>query len=346
MVISCGKRRYCSQNKQFMQWLLLASMFTFIGAISSDAILTQLILALICPTRDPLDQSASNWIPHLSPECNDTSKHFIAEGTDWFTTIVRDNSIASVTTTFTLTLLGDVVGRKPIALLAIGVSCLDKFLIALSPHPYIIHYVHVACGLFGSTTLVFAVVFSAMADISGSSSRSKDFSWIEAALTLGISIGPYTGGLIAEKFGIQLPFYVSAVGFLFIFVYILTIQETLPKDKRTRLVCSLSSRILSPQFSVNSCKDDKDHDPLLLSSDTEHSLSAATAQSPSETNFWRISPIEAILIFIQSWDWIVLTILMFFAWFGLFGIMFVISLYAKYKFGWGAYEMVRIPFLH
>jgi hypothetical protein len=335
-----------------MQWLLLGSISIFIDSISSEVMLSQLILAIMCPTSKSIDPKASTWIPRLLPECNDTSKQFIAKGTDWFTVIVRDSQIAAVTTVFSLTLLGDVVGRKPIVLLATGVSCLDKVLLALAPHPYIIHYTHVACGLFASTILVFAVVFSAVADISGTtgSNRSRDFSWTEAGIAVGVSLGPYIGGLTAKKFGIQLPFYLSAVGFLFIFIYILMIQETLPKDKRTRLVCRLTSSVLSTQSSVNTSSKDnnnqhkhsQEQDPLLLSTDTGHDLPSATVQSHSVTSMWRISPIGAILIYIQSWDWIVLTSLMFCSWFAMYGFIFVISLYAKYRFNWGAYEIVRI----
>ena len=339
-----GDRGYCSgNNKQFLQWILLSSMFTFFDMMASNMILTQLILALICPSH--LDHESS-WVPQLLPECNDTSKSFISKGTDWLDIIARDNSIAALATTFTLTILGDVVGRKPIALLAAGALCLDKLFMALSPRPSVIHYAHVACGLFGSMNLYFAFMYSAMADISGLSRRSKDFAWVEAALYLGVSIGPYMGGLLAEKFGIQMPFYVSSVGFLITFVYILMIQETLPKDQRTQLLC----RSKTCQ-SNNSRIEQNGEDPLLL--DQNHSVNEACPASdsdpsttepiPKETKWWMITPVGVLIIFTQSWNWIVLLSLFFFTMFEQGGYVFIISLYAKYKFDWGAYQIVRRP---
>jgi MFS family permease len=322
-------------------------MFTFFDMMASNMILTQLVLALVCPTH--LDHKSS-WVPQLLPECNDTSKSFISEGTDWLDIIARDNSIASIATTFTFTMLGDVLGRKPIALLAAGALCLDKLFMALSPNPSAIHYAHAVCGLFGSMNLYFAFMYSAMADISGLSRRSKDFAWVEAALYLGVSIGPYVGGLLANKFGIQMPFYISSFGFLIIFLYILTIQETLPKDKRTRLVCRLKICQLNSSETEQNGEDQipLNLDQTVLGDGDESSpvsdsgpLQSKTEPIPKETKWWMITPVGVLIIFTQSWNWIMLLSLFFFTMFEQGGYIFIISLYAKYKFDWGAYQIVR-----
>lgn len=328
-----------------MQWMLLMSLITFCDMMSSVLILPHLILELICPTQ--LHPSGSSWVPHLSPECNDTSKSTIIQAADWLNVISRDNNLASLATTFTLTKLGDVVGRKPIALLAAAVLCLDKFLIALSPHPSIVHYVHLACGLFGSTNLYFAVIFSAMADISGHKSRSKDFAWLEAGLFLGMVMGPYTGGFLSKKLGVQMPFYASAAGFLLVCIYILLIKETLPKDKRMRITWGLRA---CPS-SVNTWNNQSEEDPLFgsgskhsddntMRSPDSHPSSSTVVLSSGETSWWMVTPIGALFVLFQSWDWIIMMILMLFNWFGLFGYVVTISLYAKYQFNWGAYDIV------
>lgn len=322
-------------SKDFLQWLFVMCLFTFLETLSGDGILPQLVLSLVCAVKAEGNQTTI-WLSS-SPECNDSSKETVTEATSWYNVIVRDNNIAAMLTVTLLMATSDMVGRKKVMLIALLGMALDRLAIALSPSLSILHYVHTAVGLVFSRTLFYCVTFSAIADLSTHKTRSKDFSWLEAGMSLGMVIGPYGGGLLVKKVGLKTPFYVTCVGSIVLLVYVSAVlTESSSVDQRTRIVCGCHS--ISEYCLI----------PPTVSQETEHLISRDKTKSSLpqhlQTNWIQLTPFGSLLILFQSLPWLALTSMIFFDGLGHGGYTFIIPLYAKYQFNWGAYEtVITIP---
>ena len=218
--------------------MMAASLFTFFEGLSGIAILPQLVISMVC------SHSGSNYainkttvLNHSPSRCNETSDEMVITATDWYKEIVRDNNVVSLLVITLMGVASDSIGRKPIVLLiAIGTT-LDRLATALSPTLTIVHYVHTAAGLVSSRYVFFAVSFAAMADFSSDRTRSKDYSWLEAAMYTGMVLGPFTGGLLAQKFGLETPFYATAAGCLFTCFYILLFVQESKSSNQSKCRC-------------------------------------------------------------------------------------------------------------
>lgn len=316
-----------TSTSQLIKWMIAMIAFTVCYNMSAEAILPQVVLAFLCHEKvQPTNQTFGYMLttPFILPECNDTSKEATAKATDWYNVITRDNNLASLGTMGLLTVLADVVGRKPMALITVLAVGLDKIGVALSTSLPSIHYVHTASGLFGSRYLFYAIAFTAVADSSSEQSRSKDFSWLQAGMYLGMIASNFVGGFLANRFGVQIPFYASGAGFFVIILYfVFVIKESLPSSQRRRVVC---------------CKSQESKVETLNGEDDSLLNSPGNLQR-KEVKWIMLTPVGACLTLFQSWQWLAVTSILTFSWIALWGYFFAIGLYAKYRFNWGAYEL-------
>lgn len=327
-------------TRQFVRWVLAMSLFAFFETLSGDAILPQFVLTMVCNSgskRSSNQTNVNDWYLTLSPECNETSKEIVTKATDWYNVILRDNNIASMLTITLMAVASDAIGRKPIiSLITIGIA-VDRLAIALSPSLSIVHYVHTAAGLLASRDTFYAVTFSAVADISSHQTRSKDYSCLEAGMFIGKILGPYGGGILVNEFGVEAPFYATSVGCLLILLYVtVVVQESIPPDQRTHIVCGCH------QVSVFCLISQED-----VVGDEEEKTTLLPPQNPGLKNWMALTPVGSLSILFQSRPWWTLTSMMFFSWASLKAFSFILPLYAKYQFNWGAYQTVfQLDTLH
>eukprot|EP00118_Oscarella_pearsei_P015577 m.141192 g.141192 ORF g.141192 m.141192 type:complete len:487 (+) comp38334_c0_seq5:176-1636(+) len=321
-------------NWRLVQWNFIVFYVAFTISIAEDsAMMPQLIMALICnvPVGNSSSvQSNANFTTSypFTPECNSTDKHIITQATDYANVTLRDFNIAGLLTMALLSALSDIYGRKPVLVLLILGFALDKLGMALSPNADILHYLHAAGGLLCSPYLFLVVAFSAVADISKQDTRSKKYSWLEGFLYLGGVAGPYTGGELAKHFAVQVPYFVaSGLCFVFVFYIAIGVTETLPADRRAKVECNCA-------IFVDQCFQEPETEKLL----SDKSTQLTDLQSKRKLHWISLTPVGSCIFLLQSWTWLALTIMLLSAWISVRSIHFSLSLFAKHKFGWGAYE--------
>ncbi|WP_373488440.1 MFS transporter [Blastomonas sp.] len=102
--------------------------------------------------------------------------------------------------------LGDRFGRRPVLLLSLFGFAADYALMGLAPN---VAWLFAGRMLAGALGAVFGPANAAMADMSSSKERARNFGLVGAAFGLGFIIGPAVGGLVAE-YSLRLPFFIAA----------------------------------------------------------------------------------------------------------------------------------------
>lgn len=133
--------------------------------------------------------------------------------------------------------LSDIYGRKPIIIFSLTGNVLSYVVLGL-----------VLSGVFKSITLLFisramAGFFSAnigaamayISDITDIKNRSKGMGIIGAAFGLGFVFGPFTGGILAQRFGFGVPVFLSAfMSLTALILAFIILEESLPVDLRRK----------------------------------------------------------------------------------------------------------------
>lgn len=104
--------------------------------------------------------------------------------------------------------LSDKYGRRPILLISSLLNSFSYFLIFFSQAFWIIILARMIAGI-GSSNI--SVTQAYIADTSGSHERTKRMALIGAAFGLGFIVGPFLGGVVAERFSISAPFLIPAI---------------------------------------------------------------------------------------------------------------------------------------
>lgn len=105
--------------------------------------------------------------------------------------------------------LADIVGRKKIFLLGMVLFTVSSFLCAVSRSPTQIIVFRVFQGLSGAMTMGIAVAI--LTSVFPPAERGKAIGINMAATYLGLSLGPFLGGVLTEQLGWRSIFYISAV---------------------------------------------------------------------------------------------------------------------------------------
>lgn len=122
----------------------------------------------------------------------------------------------------------DKYGRRIMIIAGLSGLALSMFVFYFSDTVGVL-YVSRVIGGIGAALLVPAI-FAYVADITTMEQRAKGNSFISAAMSLGIVIGPGIGGFLAD-FGLKMPLLVSAiVGVLAVVFSLFVLKESKPED--------------------------------------------------------------------------------------------------------------------
>lgn len=126
--------------------------------------------------------------------------------------------------------ISDSIGRKPVMIIGISGLALSFFLMAVATELWMLFVARMLGGILSSANMPTTSAY--VADITTPENRSKGMGIIGAATGLGFIVGPAIGGIFSQS-SLHLPFYVAGISSLMtVFLVLLFIQESLPKEKR------------------------------------------------------------------------------------------------------------------
>jgi MFS family permease len=124
--------------------------------------------------------------------------------------------------------LSDRIGRRPILLICLFGGSLGFLILSLGNALWVMFVGLVIFGLFDG---VPGAVFASVADITESSTRTRSFATVNAAIALGFIFGPLLGGRLVQESS-EAPLYIVATMMLLTLVWgFVTMPETLAKPQ-------------------------------------------------------------------------------------------------------------------
>lgn len=146
----------------------------------------------------------------------------------------------------------DKYGRRIMIIVGLSGLALSMFVFYFSDSVTILYVSRVIGGV--GAALLIPAIFAYVADITTMDQRAKGNSYISAAMSLGIVVGPGIGGFLAD-FGLKVPLLVSAiVGLLAVIFSALVLKESkpeemeLPNTKPEPMVKELAQSFKKPYF--------------------------------------------------------------------------------------------------
>lgn len=136
-------------------------------------------------------------------------------------------ALARVVLNTPLGLLADRRGRRP--LLVFGPVLVSAGMLgsALAPSLVVLSLWRLVAGAGSAMYMTGAMIY--IADIAAPDQRARYIGTNQAALGLGVAIGPAVGGFLADRYGLRAPFYLVAVSALVAGLYAaLRLSETRP----------------------------------------------------------------------------------------------------------------------
>ena len=146
----------------------------------------------------------------------------------------------------------DKYGRRIMIIVGLSGLALSMFVFYFSDSVSVLYASRVIGGV--GAALLIPAIFAYVADITTMDQRAKGNSYISAAMSLGIVVGPGIGGFLAD-FGLKVPLLVSAiVGLLAVIFSALVLKESkpeemeLPNTKPEPMVKELAQSFKKPYF--------------------------------------------------------------------------------------------------
>jgi len=128
--------------------------------------------------------------------------------------------------------ISDRVGRRPVLLLGVLGNALSLLLFGLSTQLWMLFAARVLSGMLSAATLPTAMAF--VSDSTSETERGSGMGMINAAMGVGVVIGPGVGGWLAGG-SLSMPFFIaSAVSMISWLLILLFLPESLPEDRRIR----------------------------------------------------------------------------------------------------------------
>jgi MFS transporter, DHA1 family, multidrug resistance protein len=138
--------------------------------------------------------------------------------------------------------LSDRLGRRGTLALGGGVTVAGNILCAIAPSYELFLAARFVAGAGAALTLTAAQIV--LADISAPSERGRIMGIYSGVFAFAVGVGPYPGGLLAERFGLNAPFVAyAALGSVVAVVAWLRVPET-----RAARLSSAASVIAPPSF--------------------------------------------------------------------------------------------------
>ncbi|EPD52295.1 tetracycline resistance MFS efflux pump [Paenisporosarcina sp. FSL H8-0542] len=146
----------------------------------------------------------------------------------------------------------DQVGRRKMIIAGLSGLTLSMFVFYFSDSIWVLYTSRVIGGI--GAALLIPAIFAYVADITTMDQRAKGNSYISAAMSLGIVIGPGIGGFLAD-YDLKLPLLVSAlVSLLSVIFSIIVLKESretgdvLGAVKQESMVKKLAQSVQKPYF--------------------------------------------------------------------------------------------------
>jgi len=141
--------------------------------------------------------------------------------------------------------LSDRHGRKPMLMVSLAGTMIGYFLFAVAlmyGNLYLLIFSRMLPGFTGGN---ISIVYSAIADISEGSERTKNFGFVGMAFGLGFILGPAIGGFLADEtivswFNSSTPFWFTTILTLINILLVQTLFFETLKEKGTRAVSFLT----------------------------------------------------------------------------------------------------------
>lgn len=141
--------------------------------------------------------------------------------------------------------LSDKHGRKPMLMVSLAGTMLGYFLFAVAlmyGNLYLLIFSRMLPGFTGGN---ISIVYSAIADISEGSERTKNFGFVGMAFGLGFILGPAIGGFLADEtivswFNSSTPFWFTTILTLINILLVQTLFFETLKEKGTRRLSLLT----------------------------------------------------------------------------------------------------------
>lgn len=128
--------------------------------------------------------------------------------------------------------LSDRLGRRPVLVVSQLGTLLSYVLIAIAPNIVVVYLARIVDGITAGN---FSVAQAYISDLTGPQDRAKRLGTTNLAFSLGLSIGPAIGGLIAASFGPRIAYAVGGIiSLATIAITALLLKESLTPEKRAQ----------------------------------------------------------------------------------------------------------------
>ena len=134
---------------------------------------------------------------------------------------------------FPIGIITDKIGRRPLLILGPLINAFGIILTGYSNNLMMLLFARFISGIGHGMYTLAALAY--ISDISDDSNRARFIGMNQAALLSGVAIGPAIGGILAELYGIRMPFYfIGIIVALASFYSAMRLPETLVKQKEKK----------------------------------------------------------------------------------------------------------------
>jgi DHA1 family multidrug resistance protein-like MFS transporter len=138
-------------------------------------------------------------------------------------------------------IMSDKLGRKPLIIGGLLLYALASALFPFSSEPNDWIFVRALQG--AGAGFFFPAITALLADVTSSEERGRAMSVYNMGLGLGLAVGPASGGMLFDRYGLFVPFYLCvAFALLSVVLVLLFVQEPIVRAERKGTEVTLSER--------------------------------------------------------------------------------------------------------